>query len=94
MADSVDATQPPATVTVSAEATSPAGTATITHGPLTIDLTEIEQKVASKLLSPLNRVPTTFEEVIGDGGQFANFLEKIKGAYEEFITTIVEKQSE
>ena len=47
-----------------------AGTTRISHGPLTIDLSEMEQKVASKLVSPEANagIPRTFEDVIGDGG--------------------------
>jgi len=56
------------TVTISAQTTNAAGKTLISHGPLTIDLTDLEQKISAKVF-PLNRQqPRTFEEVIEDGG--------------------------
>lgn len=70
------------TVTMSAEATNAAGKSIISHGPLTLNLTEMEEKIASKLLSPGARLPRTFEDVIGeDSGKLAKMLTAIKGAY-------------
>ena len=51
----------------------------------------MEDKIASKLLSPSVRYPSTFEDVIGDGGRFANMLDTIKKAYEDFMQSILER---
>ena len=82
---------PPPIVTFTAKATSGAGKNIISHEALTLDLTEMEDKIASKLLSPSVRYPSTFEDVIGDGGRFANMLDTIKKAYEDFMQSILER---
>lgn len=70
-------------MTLSAKTTNEAGKTVLSHGPLTIDLSEMEGHL------PDSRLPQTFDDVIDDGSQFAIMLMTIKGAYEDFVHGIL-----
>ena len=65
----------------------------LSHGPVTINLTDLEQKFAQSGAAVGISARAggkdgmrTFEDVIAEeGGHFGKLLEKIKGAYEEFV---------
>ena len=66
----------------------------ISHGPLTIDLTDLEQKLSTLQSSsppnPSNASETSFQDVIDqDGSKFAGLLINIKSAYEDFVQGIM-----
>ena len=80
------------TVTVSASATDEAGQDLISHGPLTLNLADLEKKLSSQIGGGHRQIKAemgkamTFEEAIEqDGSEFAKLLIKIRSAYEDFI---------
>ena len=88
------------TVTLSAQTTNGAGKNIISHGPLTIDLTDLEGKLSTKMHERsavakelIAMKEKTFEDVLDDdNGKFATLLIKIKGAYEEFVESMIDEK--
>ena len=84
------------TVTLSAQATNEEGKKLISHGPLTIDLTDLEHKLATMhqqsnanthpVSTAVSKKKETFQDVIDqDGSKFSSLLINIKRAYEDFV---------
>lgn len=62
---------------------------------MTLNLTEMEDKVVSKLITPGATFPKTFEDVIyEEDGRLAKMLKAIKDAYDEFVRGIIEKNGD
>ena len=75
---------------MSAQTTNEMGKKLISHGPLTIDLTDLERKLSamksSKPIRPSSVKKNSFQEVIDkDGSKFSSLLINIKRAYEDFV---------
>ena len=59
----------------------------ISHGPVTIDLTDLE-----KLLSKNATTTTSQAKIDQDSGKFTVLLCNIKGAYEEFVQSMTDQK--
>lgn len=79
-----------------------AGNNIISHGPLTIDLTDLEGKLSSKMHAKSAVVgeliamkEKSFQDVLeNDNSKFGTLLLKIKSAYEEFVESMIEEQND
>lgn len=88
-------------MTLSAQAVAE-GKSLISHGPLTIDLSALEQQLVAKMggataVPPQQPTPSkkSFQEVIDqDGGKLASLLTKITGAYEEYVRSMLSEKTE
>ena len=79
----------PPSITLSAQ-TITGGKCVISHGPLTIDLADLERKLLTQLPQP-KAAQKTFQEVINqDGGKLASLLTKIQGVYEQYVESMLQ----